>query len=312
MLKLNEINMEPSKLSPEAKYAFHFREFIQRLAQKFNPLQILSFSQNSYTNNSQGCFNDSQASFQCDHCLLVVTETATRIDYEMQDFANTYYLHGKITIICHGRQSVMDAVQHNSRFFISVLTTGKLLYSSDGLLDGDLKLSYIPTKGASKALKHYGHRIPLADGFLMCAAECLQKQQYGIGAFMLHQAVEQACICLVRVHIAYRSEFHNLDRLLRLCQCFSEKPFQLFLSTPEDERLFDVMAKSYSGSRYKDDFTVYRQDAESLYKRVASFLLLVKEMCDDKIELLDQEASLHTVLKNTEAVQVGTTEQIQD
>ncbi len=72
------------------------------------------------------------------------------------------------------------------------------------------------------------------------------------------------------------------------------------------------MAKSYSGSRYKDDFTVSRQDAENLYQRVASFLLLVKKMCDDNIELLDQEAALHTILKNTEAIQIGTTEQIED
>jgi len=304
--------MESSKLSLEANHASHFRELIQRLAQKFEPLQIFSFSQNSYTHHSQGCFNDSQGYFRCDHCLLVVTDTATRVDYEMQDFANTHYRQGTITVICHGRQSVIDAVQHNSRFFIEVLTRGKRLYSKDGLLNDDPIPPFIPTKGAVKALKHYQHRIPLADGFFMCASECLESEQYGICAFMLHQAVEQACICLIRVHIAYRSEFHNLYRLLRLCNCFSERPFQLFLSTTEDERLFDIMAKSYSGSRYKDDFSVSSLDAESLYKRVASFLLLVKEMCHDKIELLDQEAARHAALKNTEAVKIGTVEQIGD
>lgn len=296
--------MEPSKLSPEADHTYHFREFIHRLAQKFEPLQIFSFSQNSYTYNFQGCFNDKQGYFRCDYCLLVVTETATRIDYEMQDFANSYYRHGTITVISHGRQSVMDAVQQNSRFFISVLTAGKLLYSKDGLLGGNPTPLFIPARGAIKAIRHYKHRIPLADGFLMCASECLEKEQFGICAFMLHQTVEQTCICLVRVHIAYRSEFHNLYRLLRLCTCFSEKPFQLFLSTPEDERLFDVMAKSYSGSRYKDDFTVSRQDAERLYQRVASFLLLAKEMCNEKIELLAKSASDYAVLKNADAVQI--------
>lgn len=296
--------MELSKLSPEAEHAIHFREFIHRLAQKFEPLQIFNFSLNSYTHNSQGCFNDNQGYFKCDHCLLVVTETATRVDYEMQDFANSYYQHGTITVISHGKQSVIDAVQQNSRFFIGVLTYGKLLYSKDGLLSDDPISTFIPTKGAIKALKHYEHRIPLADGFLMCASECLEKEQFGICAFMLHQAVEQTCICLVRVNIAYRSEFHNLYRLLRLCQCFSEKPFQLFLSTPEDERLFDVMAKSYSGSRYKDDFTVSRQDAERLYQRVASFLLLAKEMCNEKIELLAKSASDYAVLKNADHVQI--------
>ncbi|MDQ0639285.1 HEPN domain-containing protein [Pedobacter sp. W3I1] len=295
--------MEP-KLLPEADHAYHFREFTQRLAQKFVPLQIFSFSQNSYTYHSQGCFNDNQSHFKCDYCLLVVTETATRIDYEMQDFANSYYQHGTITVISHGRQSVMEAVQQNSRFFIGVLTYGKLLYSKDGLLDGDLIPSYIPGKGAIKALKHYEHHIPLADGFLMCASECLEKEQFGICAFMLHQAVEQTCICLVRVHIAYRSEFHNLYRLLRLCTCFSERPYQLFLSTSEDERLFDIMAKSYSGSRYKDDFTVSRQDAERLYQRVASFLLSAKGMCNEKIELLAKSASDYAALKNADHVQI--------
>ncbi len=284
--------MEPSKLSPEADHATLFRKIIRQFALKFEPLQIFSFSQHIYTQNSQGCFNESQVYFKCDYCLLVVTESATRIDYEMQDFANTHYRHGTITVICHGRQSVMDAVQHNSRFFIGVFTRGKLLYSKDGLLDGDLIPPFVPTKSAIRALKHFEHRMPLADGFLLCASECFEKEQFGICAFMLHQAVEQACICLVRVHIAYRSEFHNLYRLLRLCTCFSQRPFQMFLSTPEDERLFDVMAKSYSASRYSDDFSVSRQDVENLHQRVTSFLVLAREMCGAKIELLTQETAL--------------------
>ncbi|WP_412468347.1 HEPN domain-containing protein [Pedobacter sp. KLB.chiD] len=294
--------MEP-KLSPEAEHAVHFRAFIHRLARKFEPLKILSFSQHSYTQMSRGCFNDNQSYFKCDYCLLAITETATRIDYEMQDFANADYQHGTITLIGHGRQLVIEALQQNSRFFISVLSRGELRYSKDGLLDHDPIPAFIPTKGAIKAIRHYEHRIPLADGFLMCASECLEKEKFGICAFMLHQAVEQTCICLLRVHIAYRSEFHNLYRLLRLCTCFSEKPFQLFLSTPEDERLFEIMAKSYSGSRYKDDFTVSRHDAEFLYQRVASFLLLAKVMCNEKIALLAKSASDFAALKNTDQVQ---------
>jgi hypothetical protein len=64
------------------------------------------------------------------------------------------------------------------------------------------------------------------------------------------------------------------------------------------------MAKSYSGSRYKDGFTVCQQDAERLYQRVASFLLLAKEMCSKKIELLAKSASDYAVLKNADHVQI--------
>lgn len=296
--------MEPSPLSSAADSAFNFREFIQRLAQKFEPLQIFSFSQRTHTQNDQACFNGSQSYFRLDHCLLVITETATRVDYDMQDFANTHYGHGTITIICHGRQAVQDAVQQNSRFFISVLSCGKLLYSKDGLFNGEAVPLFVPTKAALKATRHYEHRMPLADGFLMCASGCMEKEQFGIGAFMLHQATEQACICLIRVHIAYRSEFHNLSRLLHLCTCFSERPYQLFLSTQEDQRLFNVLAKSYSASRYRDDFAVCRKDAESLYHRVAAFLLLAKAMCDDKIALLDKAASDYPAIQNADQIQL--------
>lgn len=296
--------MEPSKLTAEADHVIYFREFIQQLVQKFQPIQILSFSKNSYKRNSQGCFNENLVYFKCDYCLLLVTENTTRMDHEIQDYANNNYRQGMITIICHGRNSILEAIQQNNRFFISVFTNGKLIYSKDGLLDSGPVSLFIPMKGAVKALENYNRRIPLADGFLMCASECLEKEQYGICAFMLHQVTEQTCICLIWVHISYRSEFHNLYRLLRLCMCFSERPYQLFLSTPEDERLFDVMAKSYSGSRYKDDFTVSRQDAESLHQRVASFLLLAKKMCKEKIELLAQEAADHSILQVADEIKL--------
>jgi HEPN domain-containing protein len=293
--------MKPSPLSPEANHAVHFREFIQQFAQKFEPLQIFSFSKIICTQNSQGCFIDTPNNLRCDYCLLVITEAGTRIDYGMQDFANNYYCNGSITIICHTKQSVMEAVQQNNRFFISVLTFGKLHYSSDGLVGDNPIPLFIPTKGAVMAKQHYEQIMPLADGFLMCASECLENAQFRLCVFMLHQAVEQASICLIRVQMAYRSDFHNLYRLLRLCQCFSGKPLNHFLSTPEDERLFSVMAKSYSDSRYKDDFTVARQDAEHLYQKVASFLLLSRTMCNEKITMLDQEAADYMVQNKTNA-----------
>jgi HEPN domain-containing protein len=304
MLNLNEINMKTSTLSPEANHAVHFREFIQQFAQKFEPLQIFSFSKITCTQNSQGCFIDTPNNLRCDYCLLVITEAGTRIDYGLQDFANNYYRNGSITIICHTKQSVVEAVQQNHRFFISVLTFGILHYSSDGLVGDNAIPLFIPTKGAVKAKQHYDQIIPLADGFLMCASECLENAQFRLCVFMLHQAVEQASICLIRVQMAYRSDFHNLYRLLRLCQCFSGKPLNHFLSTPEDERLFSVMAKSYSDSRYKDDFTVARQDAEHLYQKVASYLLLSKIMCNDKIAILDQEAAVYILQNKTDTAKM--------
>ena len=145
--------------------------------------------------------------------------------------------------------------------------------------------------------------MPLAEGFLWGAGECLTNQDYKVSVFLLHQVTEQCCILLLRVHLSYRSEIHNLIRMLRLCNSFSEKPLQTFISgSVEDERLFSLLMKSYSGSRYGNGFFVTPQDAQSLYQRVSTFVTLVKEMCGAKIEELEHEALLYKELKEGIAI----------
>ena len=108
---------------------------------------------------------------------------------------------------------------------------------------------------------------------------------------MLHQVVEQACIALIRVYLAYRSEIHNLRRLLCLCSSFSHEPIKTFLSgSPEDERLFEILLKSYSGARYKETFIVLADDARVLYNKTLAFVTLAKQMCNEKIAQLEQQA----------------------
>ncbi|MGQ7855505.1 HEPN domain-containing protein [Pedobacter sp. WC2501] len=164
-------------------------------------------------------------------------------------------------------------------------------------------IGLIPTQGAVKAQKHYNHRFPLATGFLKSAKECLTNQHYNLSAFMAHQVVEQCCIVLIRVYLAYRSDIHNLYRQLRMCDSFSPAPSRLFLSgIEEDKRLFDIMVKSYSAARYKDDFKVDQADAEQIFTRVSTFLKLTEIMCGDKIKSLAKVAESYTQLKKEREV----------
>ncbi|WP_158799430.1 HEPN domain-containing protein [Pedobacter sp. L105] len=290
--------METHILSATEQQAIYFKTFIQRLVDKFKPLQIFCFSKTNLASETSGCFKDQHQTYNCNYCLLLVTATNTRIDHEVQEYVNFHYRHGEITILCHGRDSILEAIKANNRFFITVYTTGQLLYSHDGMSHFDFTGKLIPIQSAFKAQKHFDQRMPLAEGFLRGAGECLAKQDYKVSTFLLHQVVEQCCILLLRVHLAYRSEIHNLLRMLRLCNSFSEKPIQAFLSgSTEDERLFNLLMKSYSGSRYGNGFSVTAQDAQSLYHRASSFVTLVKEMCGAKIEELEHEALLYKELK---------------
>lgn len=271
----------------------HFKSFIQSLVEKFKPEKIIQFGKQTLINEIEGCFANKKIN-HCHYCLLMVIESATRIDYEMQDYANAHYHNGQVTIICHSKSSIEDAIKSNNRFFISVYNTGKLLYSNDGMAQLDVTAKFIPTGALEKAEKHFFHRIPLAEGFLQGAHECLVKHHFNICTFMLHQVIEQCSIVLIRVNIAYRSEFHNLHRLLCLCRCFSDEPYNLLLSGSQtDRRLFDILTKSYSQARYAETFFVEKDDAGQLYSKVSSFLQLTKSICKDKMEELDDIVMLY-------------------
>lgn len=284
--------MEMHPLTPTDEHSRYFKTFVKSLIQKFQPQQIFCFAKNSFLKQTNGCFLDQINNHTCNYCLLIVTEAPTRIDHEIQEFSNVHYKQGIITILCHGIETIQEAIRANNRFFITVYNDGHLLYSHDGLTQPDFPVRFIPTQSGIKAKKQLYHRMPLIEGFLTGAHQCLVNQQYNVCTFLLHQAVEQGCIILIRVHMAYRSEIHNLRRLLNLCSCFSTKPFKMLLSgSSEDKRLFDILTKSYSEARYGDHFSVDFEDARQLYDRIKTFIVLAREMCEEKIQSLEKDAT---------------------
>jgi HEPN domain-containing protein len=266
----------------------YFNAFIAKLAAKFQPLQIFNFSKNSLIKNSQGCFSKEPSELYCNYCLLLVTESTAQIDHEVQDFTNAHYQQGTVTVICHSKKSIQEAINANNRFFITLYTKGELIYSHNGVLLIDIVPAFTSTHAAANARKHYNHRFSVAEGFYLGANECLKNwEQYSVCVFMLHQAVEQLCIGLIRINMAYRSEFHNLNRLLQLCTCFSQAPLQLFTETAEDKRLFIILTKSYSAARYQASFAVSEKDAVAMCNKVSEFTALATQLCEKKIAELE-------------------------
>lgn len=269
--------------------AEHFRDFLQLLVEKFQPTRIISFGTQTLKNEISGCFASKQI-IQQHHCLLICTESSACIEYEVQDFANTHYHNGQVTILCHGEATVQEGIESKNRFFSTVLAHGKPLYTKDGFFDLEFKASLDPAKSLAKAEKHFFHRTDLAKGFLESAHASLQKRQYNVATFLIHQAVEQSCILLIRVHIDYRSEFHNLHRLLGLTRCFSDEPQRLMIGDrPADKKLFSLLTSSYGKARYAPDFRVAKNDAEELYQKASALFELTKTRCATRMEVLAAE-----------------------
>jgi len=284
----------------------HFDDFIEVLAERFEPLYIYCFGTAAQSSKKTGCFIDHVDEESNRYFLLMITESSTRIEHEVQNYVNDHFHHGTITALVHGKETLIEAVRSNSKFFITVANNAELIYSKDSTIKSFQVPAFIPTQAAIKAKKHHNHRQMLATGFLESALECIHKGKHNLAAFMLHQVVEQSCIALIRVHLAYRSDIHNLYRLLRLCDSFSPAISGFFLDESEEgRRLFDILAKSYSGARYKDDFCVGPADATRMYYQVAAFLRLTTALCNDKIDSLAIEAEVYKQLQKEREVVYG-------
>jgi HEPN domain-containing protein len=281
--------MEVQQLESKQSGATKFKSFIQLLVEKFQPTRIICFGEQTVQNKLEGCFVKKKAKHR-HYCLLVCMESCTRIEHTLQDFANSHFHDGEVTVVCHGESTIMEEIHSNNGFFITVFTKGKNIYTRDGFLNIEPIPKFNPSKSLEKAEKHYSHRISLVEGFRECARESLSRGNYAITTFLLHQAVEQACIMLIRVHISYRSEFHNLKRLLSLCKCFSDEPYNLLVGeNPANRRLFEILIKSYGQARYSSEFVVSQKDAQELFDMVSAFIELVKAMCGGKLGILAEE-----------------------
>lgn len=270
----------------------YFSLLIKALVEKFKPEQIYCFGKNMVSTEKNGCFMEPHADTQCHYFLLVVTESITRMEHEMQDYANSIPTSDTITILSHGKQAIAEALTANNRFFHTVYRTAQLVYSRNGFLYREAIPPFNPAQMGSKALKDFNHRMEMVDGFLAGANECLNEDQFNVCVFLLHQTVQQACMALIKVYLAYRTDIYNLHRLLHLCSCFAEEPLKILLHSgiKNDERLFNLLIKSHSAARYNNIFNVDVEDANALFDRVMDFVPLVKEMCKRKIVALEMEA----------------------
>ncbi|MBB6611538.1 HEPN domain-containing protein [Pontibacter sp. Tf4] len=266
---------------------------VAKLVQQFQPEKIICFGCISSKKDSYSCFAEATDE-SCNHYfLLVVTAAGKRIEHDVQSYATNHFKKGKVTVLAHRHETIEKALSRQSRFFCRAFREGALLYVASGFVTMPALPDVCPRKAAEKAITHFYNRFDLAQGFFCAAENALENGYFNCAVFLMHQVVEQSCRALIRVHMAYRSDIHHLGRLLDLCCCFSPEPARVFAgNTPEDTRLFSILAKSYLEGRYKDEFQVDEADARQLYRKVKYFMELTRDLCFKEIEVLEAKALL--------------------
>ncbi|WEA01859.1 HEPN domain-containing protein [Mucilaginibacter sp. SJ] len=239
--------------------------------------KIICFAALSSYSSKETVFSSAQNNLTNNYYLLVLTTEITRIEHVMQDYINKQF--SGVFVIAHGLETVINLVYNYDTFFLNACLNGVLIYTSDGFT---MIPDYDEAKAEEAVLKDkeaFERIYKLACGFLESAFICLENNFDNNVIFLLHQAVEQGSRALIRLFTGYRSDIHNISRLLDFCNCFSPEPSVLFRRHfSEEKHLFRVLATSYSDARYKDNYHVIDHEADLLCKQVKAFLDLVAEL----------------------------------
>ncbi|MFN0256970.1 HEPN domain-containing protein [Pedobacter ureilyticus] len=282
----------------KAKKTVHFMVFLEKLVAQFKPLQVYQYAQLGQQRQTESVFCNSQQKEEAIYYLLIITEGSTRIENGIQDFANQHYEEGKVVVHAHGATALKQNIAQSNYYFATVLNQGQLLYSANGVLCLEEVTTPRPEKRLAQAKLHWKHRGKMAQGFLAAAERALEEDHETVCLFLLHQVIEQACIGLIWVFMGYKSDMHNLRRLLYVCACFSKKPMQHFMGMPENELMLSIIMRSYSEARYRESFSLENRSAYNFLELVERFMELAEELCKEKFEAM--EAGLPVELEKVE------------
>lgn len=262
---------------------------VEAICHKFEIQHIFLFGYRQAASADCSCFAKNHYAEVKSYCILVVTHTRQGQQHTIQDFLNHQFPDLQITVLSHWSGQVDKLLAEGNRFFCEVFKTGLLLTTSDGYNALSYTYSGTTAQYHEDARQYFTHHSALAKGFLASARKRFNGQDFKLCLFLLHQAMEQSAIGLIRVWMGYRYNIHHLSRLLALCCYFSPKISQIFTNSKQDQILLQKLSRAYLDTRYQNNFQVTAQQAGALLKKVEVFKDISDALCISKLASLQEQ-----------------------
>jgi len=224
--------------------------------------------------------------------LVVSREGDRRTDYELQDLIeNRCRDAAPVTVLVHDIGYVNKRLSEGQYFFYSVIREGILLFDT-GRVPFPAAKPPDWEQVRSLAERDYERWRQQAHAFYHSAGFNYDRREYRAAIFLLHQAAEQIYQAILLAFTGYKPTTHNLDKLRRYTNRFSLELALVFPrdNEPEDE-LFKLLLTGYVDARYKEDFTVTREELGVLLERVGRLLAIAERICGNHFVMLEKKAA---------------------
>lgn len=204
--------------------------------------------------------------------LILIKDRNNKELYEWQDkIENDCKALMPVTTIVLQHTTFEEWLKQGHFFAASVLQSAVLIYNSGNFGFPDYKPASAAITKPSE--KHLLEGLTKAKEFLAGSELFRVRKQHAMAAFMLHQSAEQALHTLLKAGTGYHANTHSIDKLLRYASLVSYQLPDIFpQKTEEEKRLFNLLQKAYTDSRYKEDYKISTDDLLCITEKVRRIL----------------------------------------
>jgi HEPN domain-containing protein len=182
-----------------------------------------------------------------------------------------------VVVLIHYASAVVNAIKKGDHFFNRALSCPALYISGSMLLPDSAVIK--PNTPIDLGEANWERWRKQAKEFLMGAEYYLSVGAYSAALFSLHQCAEDALIAIVRSVLGYKINSHNLLRLLRVTQFFTNDLTAVFrMDTEQGKRNFSILKDAYINVRYRDSYEPDSSSLDILYPVVSNLLSTAEQI----------------------------------
>jgi len=239
--------------------------------------------------------------YKSDYDLLVIvnqkelTDRAAYWDETEQRIVTAYNfektLQTPANFVVHSLQEVNDALAHGRVFFMNILSDGIVLYESD---DKPLKspIPKNPKMALVAAEQYFEEYMADAAEFFGGYQDALSREHLNLGAFLLHQAVENIYQGLLLTLTFYTPYDHNILFLRDLAEGLDHSLFDVWpRGTRRERALYQKLKDAYRKARYSRHYKISIEELDWLAKHAEILGQRVHAICQAHIAKLREAAA---------------------
>jgi HEPN domain-containing protein len=266
---------------------------IQRIAEIIrevvNPEKIIlfgSYAKGTYTEHTYTGRDGIRYEYISDYDLLVVTKDAIEKSYELDDqITNRARMYkAAVNMEIHDISYINEGLEFGQYFFSDIVKEGVLLYDK-GSVEFSEPRTLTRAEERAIAQRYFDTWFKRGVEFFIDSKGAFQRDSLKNSVFHLHQTTESFYYATLLVSTGYKPKTHNLGKLRKQAKELSEELYLVFPaeSSKKEKHLFDLLKRGYVDARYRDDYSISKDELTTLIERVEEMKQIVDRICTEKL-----------------------------